>query len=156
MIVISAMSTDRVIGSGDGMPWDVPEEYAQYLQFVSGQTIILGRKSFEIFGADLPEGTTPIVVSRSASLANVEVASSLQAALSIGQRIGKTVFVAGGSSIYELAVPIADEMYLSTIKGQFEGDAYFPAFDPTDWQIVEQRHEPRFVFRRYVRVHSAG
>jgi hypothetical protein len=30
------MSTDRVIGSGEGMPWDVPEEYAQFLRFIAG------------------------------------------------------------------------------------------------------------------------
>ena len=44
MIVIGAMSTDRVIGNGDGMPWDVPEEYAHFLRLVDGQTIIIGRR----------------------------------------------------------------------------------------------------------------
>ncbi|HAD60057.1 MAG TPA: dihydrofolate reductase [Planctomycetaceae bacterium] len=153
MIIISAMSTDRVIGSGDGMPWDVPEEYAQYLRFVTGQTVIMGRVSFEIFGADLPPGTTSIVISRNDQIASDHVVRSLDDALSIAAQTGRTVFVAGGSSIYAEAIPRASEMFLSIIKGDsFAGDTYFPEFDPADWSIEEERDEPRFVFRRYVRV----
>lgn len=151
MIIISAMSEDRVIGSGDGMPWNVPAEYQQYLNFVSGNTVIMGRKSYEIFGPDLPAGTTPIVISRSATIDGVHVCSSLQEALTVANNLGRTVFVAGGGSIYEQAIPLAQEMYLSTIKGKFEGDAYFPKFEQDDWQILEEREEPEFVFRKYQR-----
>jgi dihydrofolate reductase len=62
------------------------------------------------------------------------------------------VFVAGGGSIYAQALPLADEMYLSTIKGDFEGDAYFPKFDAAEWMITEERDEPEFVFRKYRRI----
>jgi dihydrofolate reductase len=155
MIVISAMSKDRVIGSGNGMPWSVPAEYEQYLRFVSGQTVILGRRSYEIFGPDLPEGTTAIVISRSATIDGVIVVKSLDEALAVADGFGKTVFVAGGGSIYTQAVPRADEMYLSTIKGDFDGDAYFPAFDANNWEITEERDEPEFVFRKYRRVRPA-
>jgi dihydrofolate reductase len=156
MIVISAMSKDRVIGSGKGMPWSVPGEYEQYLRFVSGQTVIMGRKSYEIFGPDLPAGTTAIVISRSAMLDGVVVVKSLDEALAVADGIGKTVFVAGGGSIYTQAVPLADEMYLSTIKGDFEGDAYFPEFDANDWEITEERDEPEFVFRKYRRIRPSA
>jgi dihydrofolate reductase len=152
MIIISAMSENRVIGARDGLPWDVPAEYEQYLQWIRGQTVIMGRKSFEIFAPDLPEGTTAIVVSRNAELPGVRVARSLEEALSVAERLGKTTFVAGGGSIYAQAIPLADEMYLSTIKGEFEGDITFPEFDADDWELVEERDEPEFVFRRYRRV----
>jgi len=151
MIIISAMSKDRVIGSRDGMPWSVPAEYEQYLRFVSGQTVILGRKSYDIFGPDLPEGTTAVVISRSSSIENAHVTSSLAEALMIAEGLGKQVFVAGGGSIYGQALPLADEMYLSTIKGDFEGDAWFPEFDSNDWRITEERDEPKFVFRKHQR-----
>jgi len=151
MIIISAMSKDRVIGSGDGMPWSVPAEYEQYLRFVSGQTVILGRKSSDIFGPDLPDGTTAIVISRSASIENVHVTKSLDEALLFAEGLGKQVFVAGGGSVYAQAIPLAEEMYLSTIKGDFEGDTYFPEIDSNDWRITEERDEPEFVFRKYQR-----
>ena len=152
MIIISAMSKDRIIGKGAGMPWNVPDEYQQYLNFVSGNTVILGRKSYEIFGADLPAGTSVIVISRTADFDGVTVVPSLAAALAQAEAEGKTVFVAGGGSVYAEALPLADEMYLSTIKGDFEGDAYFPDFDAADWVITDERDEPEFVFRKYRRI----
>ena len=155
MIIISAMSEDRVIGDGDGMPWNVPAEYQQYLRFVGGNTVIMGRKSYEIFGPDLPHRTTTLVISRSSSIDGATVARSLDEALAIAYGVGKTVFVAGGASIYAQAVSCADEMYLSTIKGRFHGDTYFPEFFDDDWIIVEEREETEFIFRRYRRVRAA-
>src|SRR5829696_3455294 len=111
------MSTDRVIGRGDGMPWDVPEEYAQFLRFVRGQTIIIGRRSYEIFGDGLTSAHT-VVVSRSArGLPGVVVAPSVEEAVGAAESFGKTVFSAGGASIYAQTIPLADTMYLSYIKG---------------------------------------
>jgi dihydrofolate reductase len=155
MIIISAMSENRVIGSGDGMPWSVPAEYEQYLRFVGGQTVVMGRKSYEIFGPDLPPETTTIVISRTANIAGVTVAKSLEEALTLADRTGKRVFVAGGGSVYAQAVPLADEMYLSTIKGDYNGNTYFPEFDIDEWSITEEREELQFVFRKYRRVRPA-
>ncbi len=152
MIIISAMSENRVIGSGHGMPWSVPDEYQQYLNFVSGNTVVMGRKTYEIFGADLPQDTTAIVISRSATIDGIRVVSSLEKALNFADEIGKPVFVAGGGSIYVQAIPLADEMYLSTIKGHFEGDTYFPEFDEQDWEVIDEQDHSDFVFRNFRRI----
>lgn len=151
MIIISAMSENRVIGSGHGMPWSVPEEYQQYLRFVSGNTVLMGRKTYQIFGEDLPTDTTAVVVSRSAAFDGVTVVPSFEAALEAANTSGNPIFIAGGSSIYEQAIPVASEMYLSTIKGDFSGDAYFPDFNADDWNIAEERNEAAYVFRKYRR-----
>ena len=156
MIIISAMSENRVIGSGDGMPWNVPAEYEQYLRFVTGQTVIMGRRTYEIFGPDLTDSTTKIVVTRRDSLNGVQVAASLEDAVILAKESGKTVFVAGGAMIYKLALPIATEIYLSTIKGNFAGDTYFPEFSLSAWSVVEERDEDDFVFRKYQRRSKKG
>ena len=81
VVIISAMSEERVIGVGEGMPWDVPKEYQQYLRFVTGNTVVMGRRTFEIFGPDLPESTTAIVVTRSKAVGDAIVARSLEEAI---------------------------------------------------------------------------
>jgi dihydrofolate reductase len=151
MIIIGAMSTDHVIGSGNGMPWDVPEEYAQFLRLIDGQTVIIGRRSYEIFGAGLTSAHT-LVVSRSAGgpIGAVGVAS-VEEALRMAKTLKKTVFSAGGASIYAQTVPLADTMYLSYIKGMFAGDAYFPAFSDLEWDVVRREDHPRFEFVVYQR-----
>ena len=151
MIIISAMSRDRVIGSGDGMPWNVPEEYQKFLRFVEGQTVIMGRRSYEIFGDDLTT-THNIVVSRSIKeMPGAVVCSSVEEAVATARSYGKTVFSAGGGSIYAQTLPLADAMYLSYIKGHFEGDTYFPAFDEAEWDVVKREDHPAFEFVVYER-----
>ena len=153
-IIISAMTHDRVIGQGDLMPWSVPAEYQQYLDFVRGNTVIMGRRTYETFGEDLSEDTPVVVVSRTATFDGAWVARSIDEAMERARSFGNTIFIAGGSSIYEQSLDIADWMYLSTIKGDFSGDAYFPRFDHNEWETVETRDEAGFVFRRF-RKHKA-
>lgn len=151
MIIISAMSEDRVIGAGEGMPWDVPEEYQQYLDFVRGQTIFMGRKSYEIFGDDLTTAHTVVLTSSTSLGEGVETAATFDDALGQARAHGKTVFCGGGATVYEQALPLADAMYLSFVKGDFEGDAYFPEFDPAAWRVVESRDHAQFRFVHYAR-----
>jgi dihydrofolate reductase len=46
------------------------------------------------------------------------------------------VFVIGGQSVYEQAVPYADRMYITEVYAEFDGDAFFPEFDATEWDRV--------------------
>ena len=89
MTIILAMSRNRVIGSGKGMPWSVPDEYRQCLDFVRGQSVIMGRRSFEIFGSDLGE-TSNFVISRTTKeIRGATVCGSLEQALEKAKETGK-------------------------------------------------------------------
>ena len=152
MIVIGAMATNHVIGSGDGMPWDVPEEYEHFLRLIKGQTIIIGRRSYDIFRAGLTSAHN-VVVSRSpgGGGAGTVVVPSIEEALRVAGSFGGTVFSSGGASIYAQTIPLADAMYLSYIKGQYSGDAYFPEFSEREWAVETREDHPRFEFVVYRR-----
>jgi len=151
VIIIGAMSTGHVIGSGDGMPWHVPEEYAQFLRFIEGQTVIIGRRSYEIFGDGLTSAHTLVVSRSAAQLPGAIAVPSVEEALRLSASYGKTIFSSGGASIYAQTVPLADTMYLSYIKGHFSGDAYFPPFSDAEWIVDRREDHPRFEFVVYRR-----
>ena len=151
MTIILAMSGNRVIGSGKGMPWSVPDEYRQFLDFVRGQSVIMGRRSFEIFGSDLGE-TSNFVISRTTKeIRGATVCGSLEQALEKAKATGKTIFSAGGGSIYAQTIPLVDTKYISYIKGEFSGDTYFPEIDEEDWTAVDRKDHPHFDFVVYQR-----
>lgn len=151
MIIIGAMTRDHVIGSGDGLPWDVPEEYEQFRRLVAGETIVIGRRSYEIFGESLTSAHN-VVVSRSATrLPGAVVVPTIDDALREAAAFGRTVFSSGGASIYEQTIERADAMYLSYIKGDFSGDAYFPDFDERAWTVERREDFPRYEFVVYGR-----
>ncbi len=151
IILIAALSYDRVIGSGEGMPWHVPEEYRRYLSFIEGQTVIMGRRTFEIFGDDLTSAHT-LVVSRSAeALPGAVVCGSVESALARARKLGRTIFVAGGGSVYRQTLSLADGLYLSFIKGSYTGDTFFPEFDDGTWDVATREDHPGFEFVAYRR-----
>ncbi len=77
LILISAMTRSRVIGKDRALPWNIPEEYEHFLGQVRGNTVIMGRTSYEIFGPDLPDSRLVVVSSSVKSLADAEVCSDV-------------------------------------------------------------------------------
>lgn len=151
LILIGAMTQDRVIGQDDHMPWDIPEEYQTFVDNIRGQTVIMGRKSYEIFGPDLTSEHT-IVISRGNPGIQVPIAHGTDDALALARTYGKTIFVAGGSQVYEMFLPLADQMYLSEIKENHPGNRYFPEFDRGQWEVDREDDHAQFVYREWRRV----
>jgi len=44
-----------------------------------------------------------------------------------------------------------DEMHISFVKEDYEGDTYFPEFDENEWKIVETEEYQDFIYKRMVR-----
>ena len=81
VIIISAIGSNYIIGNGDSLPWHIPSEYDQFLSYVKDQTVIMGRRSYEIFKKDmLPKRM--VVVSRTIKTDRASVFASLEEALS--------------------------------------------------------------------------
>src|SRR4030088_2041204 len=102
IIVIWAMATNHVIGSGDGMPWDVPEEYEHFLRLIEGHTIIIGRRSYDIFRKGLTSAHNVVFrrsVRDSVDGRGAVVVPSIEDALGVARSFGEWIFRAGGASI---------------------------------------------------------
>lgn len=147
------MSQNRVIGYQGALPWSIPEEYAHFLASVRGAVVIMGRVSWEIFGPDLSE-SEGVVVSRSVEEGRgYTVFPDLAPAVAYARGLGKPVFIAGGQSIYSQALDqgLVDELWLSVIPVEVEGDAFFPWFDPSEWDLVCQEDRLSYRFEQWKR-----
>lgn len=150
IIIISAIGSNRIIGKGDGLPWHIPSEYDQFLGYIRDQTVLMGRRSYEIFKRDmLPKRM--VVVSRTHKTDQASVFPSLPEALEYAKKFPEDVYVCGGQSIYEESLPYADCMYLSFIKGEHKGNVYFPEFEEGDWSLEKKEEHDEFVFVIYRR-----
>ncbi len=141
MSLIAAMAANRVIGRDNRLPWRLPADLKRFKRLTMGHALIMGRKTFESIGRPLP-GRSTIVVTRQTGYAppGVQVAHSVQEALDLA---GGEAFIAGGAGLFQETLPVADRLYLTLIEKEFEGDTFFPDFDPSGWRLVEEeRHEP--------------
>ena len=136
--MIVARSSNYVIGKNNQLPWKISADLQFFKKVTLGYPIIMGRKTWESIGRPLP-GRRNIVVSRNSEYqANgAELVSSLDQAL---QSLGdfERVFVIGGQQLFNQAFPLADQLFITEIKLEVEGDTFFEVPDPQNWQIVEQ------------------
>ena len=104
-----------------------------------GKPLIMGRKTFDSIGRPLP-GRANIVLSRDPAFHpdNVEIVKSFPAARNAAEKAARhagvtEIMVIGGAGIYQLALPVADRIYLTEVHAEITGDAVFPAFDRAAW-----------------------
>lgn len=148
VIIISAIGSNHIIGNGDRLPWHIPSEYNQFLDHIKNHTVIMGRRSFEIFKKDmLPKRM--VVVSSTLKTDRASVFGSFEEALAYSLTFPENVFICGGQSIYEESIRYADYMYLSFIKGEHQGNVYFPEFDEGEWSVEKKEAHSEFVFVIY-------
>jgi dihydrofolate reductase len=60
-------------------------------------------------------------------------------------------FICGGAQIYEQALPLCSDLYLTLVKREVEGDAFFPAFEDKFELAEEIRDTPEFKILHYRR-----
>lgn len=158
MKAIAAMSTNRVIGRGNTIPWHLPEDFKWFKRATLAQTVIMGRTTFLSLGKPLP-GRKNFVLTR-----NPEVPLPQSAALSPGTELIlasnlaqlaelEPAWLIGGASIYEQFLPECTDLYLSVVFREVEGDAYFPPFEhlfAPDYSVEFKTED--FEVRRYRRV----
>lgn len=152
MTIIAAMTEDRVIGQDNKMPWKIKAESAHFFRTTRKGTLVMGRKTFESIGSKPLPYRPHVVVSRTmAPIEGVDICPSLDQALSQARTYDREVFVMGGGQIYEQALPLADRMILSYVKGDYPGDTHFPEFDEADWDIDHEDDQPEYRCVEYLR-----
>lgn len=158
---IAAMSKNRVIGVDNKLPWSLPEDLQFFKQMTKNKILIMGRKTFDSLPGHLPN-RYHIVISRAEIIADEpdltfvkSIDEALEKAKALIQTWNEEVMIVGGSEIYKQMMPITDRIYLTVIDQVFEGDAHFPEFDESKFEMSSappQKPSPiKFEFRTYSR-----
>jgi dihydrofolate reductase len=140
LVIVVAMAKNRVIGRGQTIPWDLPEDRKHFVRVTKGHAIIMGRATYESIGKPLPKRRN-IVVSRQAGLVieGIEVVGSLADAITLARAEDDAPRVIGGGQIYAEALPIATRIYLTELDDAVEGDVLFPELAQGEWVVTESR-----------------
>ncbi len=140
IIIIAAMTPQRVIGLNNTIPWDIPSEQ-QFFKFVTmGHTLLMGRKTYESIGKPLPGRKNIVLTSHKLPLQpDLFTATSSEQGLSLCSP-GEKVFVIGGASIYKQLLPKAHRLLLTTIHKTFPGDTVFPPLPPGQFSGIGTVH----------------
>ena len=152
--IIVAIAENRAIGFENKLIYWLPNDLKRFKAITTGNTIIMGRRTFE----SLPKGALPnrrnIVLSRKGNpedYPGADLFPSLKKALAFCEG---DVYIIGGASVYKEALPLADRLCLTYIYDTPEkADTFFPEINWDEWtetfreeHEVDEKHAHRYAF----------
>ena len=152
--MIVAVGYNNEIGKDNKLLWDIPEDLKHFRETTTGKTVVMGRKTFESIGKPLPNRKN-IVLTRNI---NPNIKGCYQTSnINDILKLEEDVFIIGGSQIYELFMPYADELIVTHVAEVFDdADSFFPEVNTKEWDAIEVmgldvKNLPNYLIMRYKR-----
>lgn len=128
--LIWAQARNGAIGSGNTLPWRIPEDLSRFRELTLGGTVVMGRRTWESLPASfrpLP-GRRNVVVTHDPSYdaPGAEVFTSLDAVLASYD----DVWIGGGAQVYAVTLPMAESLHVTDVDLEVTGDAFAPEVGP--------------------------
>jgi dihydrofolate reductase len=136
--IIAALGLLGEVGLNGALPWHEPEDLRHFRKVTTGNTVVMGRKTFESLGKPLPKRRNVVITSN--TLRQHEGVEFYTSLYKFFENIGdKEVFIIGGNTLFNQCEPIADRMILTYIMGTFDADTYWqPSIG--NWKMVEEQY----------------
>jgi dihydrofolate reductase len=146
---IVAMSLNRVIGKDNRLPWHIPEDLRWFKKLTTGNVIIMGRKTWESIGRPLPNRESVVVTRSENEIPGVRTVRSLDEI--DPARAAREYFVIGGAELFQSALRLCSDIYLTLVKREVEGDVFLPLFEEEFTLLETLEERPEFSILHYGR-----
>jgi dihydrofolate reductase len=161
--IIVAYDENFLIGNGDQIPWRLPEDMKHFKETTEGKSVVMGRKTWD----SLPDRFKPLPNRFNAVVTRKKIepplyfdprdpfwGNTIESCIKAAQKIAENVdvFIIGGGEVYRFALEamIVDEVIASEVKGEHEGDVYFPNIRELGWTGTVVKEFDDFNVVRYV------
>lgn len=142
LIIIAAISENGVIGRGKTIPWfdtngrsRIKSDILRFKALTLGEAVVMGRTTYEAVGGALP-GRRNVILSRDPAFVAPDAAVARNRDEAMRLFTGSRTFVIGGGSVFAEFLPLVSRMELTIVEERFDGDIFFPPYDPFEWRIA--------------------
>ena len=146
---IVAHDKNLLIGNGLLIPWHIKEDFQHFKKTTLNHTIIMGLNTYKSIGKALPNRKTIVVnFELVPEIRDAEVCTSLQELIEMYKDSKEEIFVCGGASIYRQLLPYCQKLIISVVKGDYEGNIYFPEYR-NDFIFDRSEEQEKFTINYY-------
>jgi len=148
--IVVAVSSNRVIGKEGRIPWHLPEDLRMFKELTLNHPVLMGRKTFfsiiNQLGKPLPQRYNVVLTKDKKVKDNIDreysevkVFSCFEESIAWAEKEGfQKIFVVGGEKIYRESLPCCDEIFLTEVDANFDGDTFFPEIEWDNWTAVKK------------------
>ena len=162
IVAIWAQDRNGIIGKSNRLPWYLPKDLKHFKETTLNQVILMGRITFDGLNRHLlPDRKTLILTSQfDYRVEGAAVVTSVEEVLTWYTNQDKILYIVGGSQVYKLFEPYVDELIVTQVQTEVDGDTYFPRdFDFSRFSLVssefyekDKQNKFDFTIEHYVRV----
>lgn len=153
--LIAAVAKNNCIGVKNKIPWNIPEDFKYFKATTMGKTCLMGQATFEsilgYLGKPLPGRQTVVVTFDK----NFKAPEGVRIFYSLDEAFEKLkdedVFVCGGASIYKQTIDRVDNLYITLVDMEPDGDVFFPEIKAGVWKEVSRDDHEGFSFVKFTR-----
>ncbi|VEU80815.1 dihydrofolate reductase [Haploplasma axanthum] len=151
--LIWAMDENWLVGNNDKLPWHFPKDLTYFKNVTKDKIVLMGDLTYESMKGYYKTKPFPFKKIYVANLIDkvYEDAILVKDVNHFLKNNNEEIFVIGGPTIYNLALPYADRLYITFVLGRFEGNRYFKKFDLNDYQLVNYSNTDSLIFATYER-----
>ena len=142
--IIVAVAENNAIGKDNKLLWHISGDLKRFKQLTGGNTVVMGKKTFESLPSRPLPNRTNIVITDipGEKIEECIMAYSIEDAISKFDD-GKENFIIGGGSVYRQFLPVADKLYLTKVHKCFDADCFFPEINLNEWKLLNREdHGP--------------
>lgn len=151
--LIWAMDENWLVGKDDKLPWHIKEDLLYFQSVTKNKNVLMGDLTYQSMKGYYKNKPFPF---NNIYVANLEDKKYSDATLvkdvkTFLKENNEELFVIGGPTIYRLALPYADRLYITFVLKSHEGNVYFPKFDLSKYQLINYRTSNQLLFSTYER-----
>ena len=137
------MAHHRVIGKDGAIPWHLPADLQRFKNTTMGYPMVMGRKTFESLPGVLP-GRQHVILTRNRNYIakGCDIVTCWEEAKTLLEGSEK-IFVIGGAEVHALVLPHAQQLDLTFVHAELEGDTFFPQWNKNHWKEVSREFRPK-------------
>ncbi len=153
--LIVAYDKNRLIGIGDQLVWNIKEDLEHFKKETLNKTILFGDVTFKGIGRPLPNRKTVVLTLDTAykyEHEDVVVCNDMNEIIEkYHNNSNEEIIIAGGATIYKLFLPYVDQIILSEVKGDYVGDVFFPEWDQSEFDLINEDEREEFTVKIFNR-----
>ncbi len=160
--IIVAIADNDAIGKDNDLLWHISDDLKRFKKITSGHKMIMGKNTFlSLPIRPLPNRISIVITDDpNDNFEGCIMAYSIEDAMQKCEK-DEECFIIGGGSIYAQFLPLADKLYLTRVRREYEADIFFPKIKEEEWELIEQEdhideenNSLPFSFQTYTRKHS--
>jgi dihydrofolate reductase len=141
--LVVALANNGVIGRNNELPWKLSSDLQRFKAMTLGHCLVMGRKTYTSIGRPLP-GRQTIIVSRGGFQVDHPAVTVVSDLVEVNPAVepGRQVMVVGGAQLYAAALPLCQQLWLTRVLADIDGDTFFPEIDWTEWTMTSSEFTP--------------